>query len=412
LGHDRQIAVIKPLRTRRESAASAVGDTSRRFGRGFAIAVSATAALIPLAGLAIAVWARTDADLAAVRTERHGTQQLGAVVKLVVAVADAQSAAVHGTPGDPSALVAAVAAVDHSGLAQNPGPDTATLWAQVRAQVLALSGSPSATGVAAYQNHSQVTDLLLQQIITIDDASGLDQDPGADTTRLVDALTVRLPDMAVQVGRLDDLTATAGGRGAGGQNAAAARIAIVRDRIAVDAHGFGTELDKVFRATTSATLGPHLLGDVDLVTTDVDALAPTASVTDQTLAIPSQDTVTANRQAFDPAALVLETAGLTELDRLLDARRSGYQQRKLDLALLVVAAAASAAPAVFWLIRSTRTPEVPTGIRDRQPHLPRQTRQPRRERSPDGRHTHKKARGDGKERIDPGTAAPADRWDP
>ena len=123
------------------------GDSSRRLGRFVATAVLITAALIPLTGLAISVWAATDASLAAVRAERQGAQELGTVVKLLVAVTGAQSAAVHGTPADPSTLVNAVTAVDHSGLAQNPAPGAATLWAQVRPQVLALSGRP-ATGTA------------------------------------------------------------------------------------------------------------------------------------------------------------------------------------------------------------------------------------------------------------------------
>lgn len=390
------------------------GDSPRRRGLTVAIAASITAALIPLAGLAIPAWAGTSADLAAVSAERQGARQLGAVVKLLVAVADAQSAAVRGTPADPASLADAVTAVDHSGLGQNPAPGAATLWAQVRPQVLALS-SPPVTGAAAYQEYSQVTDLLLQQLVGIDDVSGLDRDPGADTTRLVDALTVRLPDMAVQAGRLDDLVTTAatgGARNTGGQSASATRIAILRDRIAVDASAFATELDKVFRTTTSSTLGPHLLGDVDLVTTDINALAPTASVSDETVAIPSGDAVTANRQAFDPAVLVLETAGLTELDLLLQARQSGYQQRHLDLGLLVAVGAGLAAPAGWWLRRSRRPRTAPPGTRDRQLRLPRRTEPPGRRRPPDGRHAQRRARGDARESADSPVTVPADRREP
>ena len=387
------------------------GDSPRRRGRTVATVALITAAVLPSAGLAASVWTGTAADLAAVRAESRGAQQAGAVVKLLVAVTGAQSAAVRGTPADPATLADAVAVVDHSGLNGNATPGAATLWAQVRPQVLALSAAP-VTGAAAYQNYSQVTDLLLQQIIGIDDASGLDQNPGADTTRLVDALTVRLPDMAVQAGRLDDLVATAAdpaARNAGGQTASATRIAILRDRIAVNAHAFATELDKVFRTTTSATLGPHLLGDVDLVDTDVDALAPTASSTDETLAVPSADTVTANRQAFDPAVLVLETAGLTEVDRLLQARQAGYEQRRLDLAVLVAAAVGLAAPAGLWLIRGARTRTAPTVAEGRQPLLPRRSGRPGRRRSPDGRHAQRRAWDDSKRPADPAVTAPADR---
>jgi hypothetical protein len=119
----------------------------------------------------------------------------------------------------------------------------------------------------------------------------------------------------------------------------------------VDAHGFATALNKVFRSTASATLGPHLLGDVDLVNTDVNALAPTASVIDEAVLVPASATVSADRQAFDPAVLVLETAGLTELDILLKAREAGHERQRTDVLYLVLAGAVLAGPPLWWLRR-------------------------------------------------------------
>lgn len=328
--------------------------SARGRGRAAAVVGLIAAALVPLAGTAATVWTTTGADIASVRAERQGALYLGATVKLLVVVADAQSAAVRGTPPSPADLAAAVGAVDSSGLPQDPDPGTGTLWAQIRPQILALSGSAT-TGEAAYQAYSQVTDLILQQITGIDDASGLVLDPKGDSYHLVVALTMQLPDMAVQAGRFDDLVTLAAGRGAklpaDARAASTARIAVVRDRIAVDAHAFVSALDKVFRSTASASLGPHLLGDVDLVNTDVNALAPTASVADDGLVIPTADEVSADRQAFDPAVLVLETAGRAELDVLLEARESGYQRQRLDVLLLIVGGAVVALPSAWWVLR-------------------------------------------------------------
>jgi hypothetical protein len=164
-----------------------------------------------------------------------------------------------------------------------------------------------------------------------------------------------------------------------------ARIAVVRDRIAVDAHAFVTALDKVFRSTASPTLGPHLLGDVDLVNTDVNALAPTASVSDDGLVIPSAAEVSADRQAFDPAVLVLETAGRAELDILLKTRESEYRRQRLNVLVLIAGGAAVALPSAWWLLRR-RAGRVRTGQEEPEGREPRPSarlgrRSPPRERS-------------------------------
>jgi hypothetical protein len=366
------------------------------------------AALVPLAGAAVTVWTTTGAGIASVRIERQGALYLGATVKLLVVVADAQSAAVRGTPPSPADLTAAVDAVDRSGLPQDPDPGTGTLWAQIRPQVLGLAGSKAA-GEAAYQAYSQVTDLILQQITGIDDASGLVLDPKGDSYHLVVALTMQLPDMAVQAGRFDDLVtlaADAAKQPADASGASTARIAVVRDRIAVDAHAFVTALDKVFRSTASPTLGPHLLGDVDLVNTDVDALAPTASVSDDGLVIPSAAEVSADRQAFDPAVLVLETAGREELDILLKARESEYQRQRLNVLLLIAGGAAVALPSAWWLLRR-RAGRVRIGVEEPEGREPRPTARLGRRSSLRERSTERKK--DRETRPDRGTIS--DRTD-
>ena len=123
----------------------------------------------------------------------------------------------------------------------------------------------------------------------------------------------------------------------------------------MDAHAFVTALNKVFRTTGSATLGPHLLGDVDLVNTDINALAPTASAIDEALVVPSAPTVSQDRKAFDPAVRVLETAGLDELDKLLKAREAGYERQRIQVAALLGGGAVVAVLSLWWLWRTRET---------------------------------------------------------
>jgi hypothetical protein len=274
-------------------------------------------------------------------------------VKLLIAVADAQSQAVRGTSPDPQVLAKAVGAVDRSGLPADTSPGAGSGTTAIRPRILALTDTPTFGG-DAYLAYGQVTDLLLQQIVGIDTTFGLAVDPESDVSRLVDALTVRLPAMTVEAGRFEDEVVLAGQAGAAGDPrtaVGAVRIAIPRDRLVVDAHAFSAELSTVFRSTASATLGPHLLGDVDLVTTDVAALAPSAGVADGTAAVPSAQTVADQRRAFDPAVSVLATAGLTELDRLLAARQDGGERQRRDLLALLGGGLAVAAVSGWWLRR-------------------------------------------------------------
>lgn len=314
---------------------------ARRRGRRVAVIGLIAAAVIPAVGAAAVAWDDSSTSLASVRAERRAIRYLGPTVKLLVSVSQAQSAAVRSLPPAQPGLATAVAAVDATGLPGDPDPGAGTLWVQIRPQVLALSGTP-VTGAAAYRAYSQVTDLLVQQITAIDDASGLVPDSRADAYHLIEALTVLLPDMEVQAGRYDDqvtLAEPVPGRTQPGtaqaDPAATAQIAVLRDRIAVDAHAFVTALNKVFRTTGSATLGPHLLGDVDLVNTDINALAPSASAIDEGQITQSAPTVSQERTAFDPAVRVLETAGLAELDKLLQARQAGYDRRRREVAGLL-----------------------------------------------------------------------------
>jgi hypothetical protein len=348
----------------REGSGSGMGEgVARRRGRRIAVIGLIAASVIPAAGSAATVWDDSGTGLASVRAERHGIQYLGATVKLLVSVAQAQSTSVRSLPPATPGLAQAVAALDATGLPTDPDPGAGTLWAQIRPQVLALSGTP-ATGAAAYRAYSQVTDLLLQQITAIDDASGLVPDSKPDSYYLIDALTVWLPDMAVQAGRYDDQVTLAGPSATQPSTtqpsttqpdptraAARAQVALLRDRIAVDAHAFVTALNKVFRTTGSATLGPHLLGDVDLVNTDINALAPTASAIDEALIVPSAPTVSADRKAFDPAVQVLETAGLEELDKLLQSREAAYDRSRMEVAALLGSGAAVALLSSWWLWR-------------------------------------------------------------
>lgn len=339
---------------------------ARRRGRRAAVIALMAAAVVPAVGATAVVWDDSGTSLASVRAERRGIQYLGQTVKLLVSVAQAQSAAVRSLPPAQPGLATAVAAVDATGLPRDPDPGAGTLWAQIRPQILALPGTP-ATGAAAYRTYSQVTDLLLQQITAIDDASGLVPDSRADAYHLIDALTVWLPDMEVQAARYDDqvtlaepATGTAQpdpaqtGPAGTAATAATAQIAVLRDRIAVDAHAFVTALNKVFRTTGSATLGPHLLGDVDLVNTDINALAPTASAIGEALIVRSAPTVSQERKAFDPAVQVLETAGLEELDKVLQTREAGYDRQRMEVAALLGGGAAVAALSLGWLGWSRR----------------------------------------------------------
>lgn len=220
-------------------------------------------------------WAVTGADQTTIAAERRAVRYLKPLMHLVVGLAEAQSAAVAGKPGDPHVVreaVSKVAAADrHDGVPLG----ARERWLMLRADIESvLARQP--TGDPAYHRYSELTAQSLALVEKVADGAslGTDAEFGAYQTVL------QLPALVVHSGHVPDLLRAAGGPTASNDHAGdsrvapAARTAVVLDRVSAARDVIREDLRRVSSELVTGTAG---LDALDELSTAVDALLRVAA---------------------------------------------------------------------------------------------------------------------------------------
>src|SRR6266545_2730857 len=307
------------------------GRTARPMRRSLRIAAAfavVAAVLLPLAFVFAQFWTSTGDNLRFVNDERRGVAYLQPLVRLLGTLTDAQSAATRGKPIDVAQLRAAVAAVDAVDQAQDDRLRTRQRWSQLRAQIEAATARGTFTGEDAYATYSETNDLVLSLMAKIGDTSNLILHPELDSYYLMDTALLRLPQVLVDAGRLADLSALlASTKSATGS----AQLAVARDR----------------GATTSKTLGPNLLGQLDAFRSAANDLAPSSLLLRQSDTGLDPEALASARAQLERATLQMAGTTLAELDALLSVRGDHLDgQRTAALVAFLIGALAGAV--VLW----------------------------------------------------------------
>ncbi len=323
------------------------GRTARPMRRSLRIAAAfavVAAVLLPLAFVFAQFWTSTGDNLRFVNDERRGVAYLQPLVRLLGTLTDAQSAATRGKPIDVAQLRAAVAAVDAVDQAQDDRLRTRQRWSQLRAQIEAATARGTFTGEDAYATYSETNDLVLSLMAKIGDTSNLILDPELDSYYLMDTALLRLPQVLVDAGRLADLSALlASTKSATGS----AQLAVARDRVATTADTIDVGLRKSFSATSSKTLGPNLLGQLDAFRSAANDLAPSSLLLRQSDTGLDPEALASARAQLERATLQMAGTTLAELDALLSVRGDHLDgQRTAALVAFLIGALAGAV--VLW----------------------------------------------------------------
>ncbi|MGW7362842.1 hypothetical protein ACWGI8_05280 [Streptomyces sp. NPDC054841] len=288
---------------------------------------AAVALVIPLALTVGGVLQGTGTDQSVVQAERRGVRYLGPLTRLLAVLADEQSAAVQSRPRSPKRLTAAISAVDGVDLAEGKKLQVNQLWADLRPRAEALERHDE-TGRTAYRDYAIVVDLVTQLLIKVNDNSNLILDPGLDSYYMMDTLSLKLPLILTDAGRLADLvhlTETGGKKGIPDRD----QIFALRYQIARNADSVGTGLRKSFTSTSSGSLGPALLGKVDGFSKAAAVLAPDTSLVDAPANFPKAAALAESRQELRDTIVELDEAGLVELDKLLQMREQDIGATRL-----------------------------------------------------------------------------------
>lgn len=294
--------------------------------------VAALAVLAPAAYLFSQVWTSNTETVRFNAAERRGVAYLGPLTQLLSAVTEAQSDAVREDPVDAAAVRRALAAVDRVDGRLGGQLRTTERWTAIRQTVVDRTSRGWPDPEAAYQQYSDLVTTLIELTRKVGDVSNLILDPRLDAYYVMNATLLRIPAIIVDSGRYADLAVLGNGST---DPEVPARLTAARNRIAGDAQDLADGLVKAFGATASGTLGPGLTSQLDDFRTAVDAVAPSTSL----LAPTPQRTpsaLAADQDELQAAAIALQQAGLTELDRLLEPRESAAARTRV-LAVVAVA---------------------------------------------------------------------------
>jgi hypothetical protein len=317
-------------------------------------AVAATSLLIAaLFGLGVdRLWSENTDHSQAVAAELKGITYLRPVVKLIGALADAQSAAVRGGSVDTVAVRAGLNAVDAADREHGDALGTRQRWIDLRARVETVLVKPG-TERAAYRAFTDTQVLAADLLLRVGDTSELVRDPEEqDIYYLVDTALLRLPQALVSAGRASDIAALAGGRAPAGEDAV--RVAVARHDVAQLAADVGAGLTKAIDATERSTLGANIAGPLDTFRAAVDDFAPPVVIGALADPVEQRDLTTAAAR-LRMAALALAAVVLDELDALVHGRSEELASNRRFM-LGDATAMAVAALALLWLVAARTGP--------------------------------------------------------
>jgi hypothetical protein len=333
-------------------------EQGRRVRRRVAAGLAAVAVLVPYVVTLALFGQRQSADLTFARDERDGVTYARALVQLVAATADSQSAAVAGRPVDTGRLTEARNAVEAVDARLGASLGTGQRWDDLGVALDAvLDRAP--TQAAAYDAWGQVVDLELALTAAVGDTSNLILDPELDTYYVIDAALTRLPRVIALSGRVSDLARLSGGADHDAQGLtddereAAGAGERVRGEFANQAAALDRSLRVAFGATRSRTLGPALLNRLDRLRDAANALAPPGDALGVELGSAGVAQDQAARVQVRDAAVSLAASANGEIDALLGTRIDSLT-RQYRIAVVLAALAAVGLLGAAWVAAGPR----------------------------------------------------------
>jgi hypothetical protein len=264
-------------------------------------------------------WIASTKDLNFAQAERQGIAYLQPLTEILDKMVDAQSTTVEGGVADSSGLQQGISAVDAVEKKYGDALGSGQRWTDLRGRINTLINQrPS--GEPAYRAYTDVVQLVVDLINKIADSSNLVLDPVLDSYYLMDATVLRLSEVTVFAGRASDLARLANSVTNPAERAQAeTRIGVARYQVARENEGIATGLRKAMDATSSSSLGPAITTQLDTFRSAVDEFVPPVTLLQD---LNQVDMVTLALKAGEvrEAARKLNTAILTELDKLLESR--------------------------------------------------------------------------------------------
>ncbi|MGH3881130.1 MAG: hypothetical protein ACRDSK_29240 [Actinophytocola sp.] len=302
----------------------------RRGVRIVMVFVALAALIAPMGYLFSSFWSVTGQSESEVADERRAVRYLKPLIRLIGALAEAQSRAVDGESVDVAGLRAAMAKVDAVDRQHGVALRAQKRWSTLRRQIVAGFGETTG-GDQAYRAYGELTTTALALVAKVGDVSSLATDPEFDAH----AALLCVPLVVVHSGQVADLVRSAstptggGGRAANGSTVAAGRVAVALDRVAAA----GETIREGVRGSEGAVAEDgEALAALDEFFAAVVALleVATPATAGEKVAPAEVDQV---GERLRSAALLLGDQILTRLDSRLETRADGLEDQRIGAAI-------------------------------------------------------------------------------
>jgi hypothetical protein len=357
--------------------------SAQRLGRGgvrtSVALVAAVAVAVPVIILFVQLWGARTEGVTFASAERDGIIYLDPLSKLVMALTDAQSAAVNGASADRPAIERVASEVDDVDRQYGGGLRTTERWTRLRDDVNTVTGQKYSNPADAYTRYGQLVDASLALVKKVGDESNLILDPQLDSYYVMSASLLMLPQLVVNSRRVSDLAQLAATTADPQQRALYADHLGASRVLAVDANTeLSDGLSTAFNATERPGLRPALLAKLDALQSAVDQFIPANSLLPGAKVDNNPAAVAKLVGDVRTAAADLESVLLDELDTLVKTRLDDLSRsRIIAIAPLVLALVLLAGLALAALL-SGRTPRRTPSGRNR----PAESRAARRRADP------------------------------
>ena len=308
------------------------------------------------------VWQSVGEESDFAKLERDGVKYIQALGPLEIALTNAESAAVNGSPAAPDDLAGAIEAVARVDSELRGRLGTQDRWDGLRTKIESLPDS--GTDPAIIAAYGGAHDLLLALMDKVRNTSKLIRDPDADIYYLGDGATQELPEGIVAGARFTDLLVSIAGLPAADRTQALVDINSAGSDLAGNARDLSDDVRLAVEGTGSRSLGGALLSKLDRFNRAIDNLTPLMSPALAGKGGVDTAQVVRARDEMQAAAADLSAALLTQIDIELNNRLSSLSQRRLlAIGTLVLPALIALVPLGLLLAgrrrRSTPPPPAP-----------------------------------------------------
>ncbi len=303
-----------------------VSVNSRRTRLRSALAVLLTVlVLLPAAGLFLRVLQENSKQRDNVQLEQDGVEYLNALVPLISALAESQSAALQGVAAEPASVTAAVSRVQLADDKFGKDLETTSRWTDLKTKVAKL---PKVDGNAAkiFTAHVEAADLAVQLFDVVRENSTLNRDPDADIWFLQEVVAKQLPVAVTAVSRMSDLanmTVAASGQT---KRTLTAQFGYQVQKVAEVVGDLTDGLQEAVDDTNSDTLSGNLVSNLDSFRRGIEAANRGANFG----GAPNVSVLVTAQSTLQTALSALSGVVLKEISGLLDDRSDTLTYKRIE----------------------------------------------------------------------------------